>query len=182
MPPALDDERESYLVWLAFLRTAVLRKLHGLDETNARWRPADQLISVLGVVNHLTHVEWRWIDGGFGGVPVRRDEAEFTPDRDRSVAEVVERYQQRRCADGGGRPLAVTGRALSARPEREPTLGPAPPHQRNSATCWTRRCNEGAPGRSNRGVEGESRPRETPLAIGGLLPRRRAAARSRIHS
>lgn len=95
MPPALDDERESYLAWLTFLRAAVLRKLHGLDEDNARWRPAEQLISVLGVVNHLTHVEWRWIDGGFGGASVRRDEAEFTPDRKRTVAEVVDRYQQR---------------------------------------------------------------------------------------
>jgi uncharacterized damage-inducible protein DinB len=95
MPPALDDERESYLAWLAYLRAAVLRKVDGLDETTARWRPGDQLIPVLGVVNHLTHVEWRWIDGGFAGVPVDRDEAEFSPGPDRSVTEVVKAYRRR---------------------------------------------------------------------------------------
>jgi len=27
------------------------------------------LISLLGIVNHLTHVEWRWIDGSSVGPP-----------------------------------------------------------------------------------------------------------------
>lgn len=111
MPLALDDERESYLAWLAYLRAAVLRKLDGLDEAGARWQPGEHLICVLGVVNHLTHVEWRWIDGGFGGVAVQRDEAEFTPGPERTVAEVAEGYRQRAArTEEAVRSLSLTDR------------------------------------------------------------------------
>ena len=34
---------------------------------------------MLGIVDHLTHEEWRWIDGAQGGAPVSRSEAEFAP-------------------------------------------------------------------------------------------------------
>ena len=69
------------LRWLDYLRGAVLRNIEGLTDEQARWTPDGALISVLGVVNHLTHVEWRWIDGGIhgrrrqpqrGGVPAGR--------------------------------------------------------------------------------------------------------------
>lgn len=63
-PAGGGDERELYLAWLRHLRGAIRRNLEGLSEEQARWRPDGALISVLGVVNHLTHVEWRWIDGG----------------------------------------------------------------------------------------------------------------------
>ena len=43
----------------------------------------------------MTHVEWRWIDGGFGGVDVSRTEAEFRPGPDLTVAAAVEAYRQR---------------------------------------------------------------------------------------
>ena len=74
------DEKELLLQWLGYLRRAVIRNLDGLDDAQSRWTPNGALISLLGIVNHLTNVEWRWIDGGFGGADVSRTEEEFTPD------------------------------------------------------------------------------------------------------
>jgi hypothetical protein len=72
-PTAHADERDLYIDWLDFLRGAVLRRLDGLTDEQARWRPDGKLISLLGIANHLTHVEWRWIEGGMRGADVSRD-------------------------------------------------------------------------------------------------------------
>jgi len=66
-PSGNPDERELLLHWLGYLRGAVRRKVGGLSDENARWRPDGLLISLIGIVNHLTHVEWRWIEGGMRG-------------------------------------------------------------------------------------------------------------------
>ncbi len=71
-PAGNDDERELLLSWLGYLRGAVIRNVEGLTDEQARWTPDGQLISPLGVMNHLTHVEWRWIDGGMRGAEVSR--------------------------------------------------------------------------------------------------------------
>ncbi len=47
--------------------------------TIRRWTPDGALIPLLGIVNHLTHVEWRWIEGGMRGQEVGRSEEEFRP-------------------------------------------------------------------------------------------------------
>ena len=57
----------------------MLRKVDGLTDADARWTPDGRLIPLLGIVNHLTHVEWRWIDGGMLGQETSRSEAEFRP-------------------------------------------------------------------------------------------------------
>jgi uncharacterized damage-inducible protein DinB len=49
---------------------------------------------VLGVVNHLTHVEWRWIDGGMLGNEVSRHEEEFTPGTELSVESALVGYER----------------------------------------------------------------------------------------
>jgi uncharacterized damage-inducible protein DinB len=95
VPPNSPDEHELLLSWLDFLRGAVLRKVAGLDEGQARWQPDGRLISLLGIVNHLTHLEWRWIDGCFMGVSTHRDEAEFTPGAELTVEEAVRLYRER---------------------------------------------------------------------------------------
>lgn len=95
-PPAGGgDERESLLAWLGHLRGAVLRKAEGISDEQARWRPEGKLICILGILNHLTHVEWRWIDGGFQGETVSRSEEEFTPGPDLTLESAVERYRRR---------------------------------------------------------------------------------------
>ena len=119
-PEPVADEAELLLAWLDHQRVSILRKVEDLDEQQARWRPDGALIPLLGIVNHLTHVEWRWIDGAMRGLPVSRSEAEFAPGPELTVAEAARRYRQRAvateeavrsmavttpCADGGGRDL-----------------------------------------------------------------------------
>jgi uncharacterized damage-inducible protein DinB len=97
-PRGTPDEREQLLRWLAYLRGAVIRKIADLDDASARWRPDGRLISLLGVVNHLTGVERRWIDGGMLGATVGRSESEFTPGPELTVAAALDAYRQRAAA------------------------------------------------------------------------------------
>ena len=94
-PGGNPDETELYLSWLGFLRGAVLRKVEGLDEDAARWTPEGRLIPLLGIVNHLTRVEWRWIDGGMLGADVERTEEEFRPGAELTVPAAVAAYRER---------------------------------------------------------------------------------------
>ncbi len=94
-PTANSDERELLLSWLDFLRGAVLRKIAGLDEMDARWTPDGGLISLLGIVNHLTHLEWRWIDGAMRGEETSRDQGEFYPGPELTVDAALIAYRQR---------------------------------------------------------------------------------------
>jgi uncharacterized damage-inducible protein DinB len=97
--PAPDpDEREAMLGWLAYLRRAVIRKVEGLDEEQARWTPGGALIPLLGVVNHLTMMEWRWIDGALLGQETSRDEAEFRPGAGLTVPAALAAYRERAAA------------------------------------------------------------------------------------
>ena len=77
---------------------AVTRNLDGLDDARSRWTPDGRLISLLGIVNHLTRVEWRWIDGGFGGVDVSRSDAEFAPGTELTLAAALDAYRARGAA------------------------------------------------------------------------------------
>ncbi len=97
-PRGNPDERELYLSWLGFLRGAVVRKVEGLSDEQSRWRPDGSLISLLGIVNHLTHVEWRWIEGGIRGQEVGRSEAEFTPGPELTVTAALTAYRDRAAA------------------------------------------------------------------------------------
>jgi uncharacterized damage-inducible protein DinB len=97
-PTGDSDETELLLQWLGYLRHAVARNLDGLDDAQSRWTPDGRLISLLGIVNHLTQVEWRWIDGGFGGAHVSRTEAEFTPGAELSLSAALDAYRARGAA------------------------------------------------------------------------------------
>jgi uncharacterized damage-inducible protein DinB len=94
-PPPLDDERELLLAFLAHLRASILRKLEDLSEEQARWRPDGRLMAVISVVNHLTNVEQRWIDGRMTGAVTSRDEAEFHPGPELTVPVAAARYRAR---------------------------------------------------------------------------------------
>jgi uncharacterized damage-inducible protein DinB len=98
MPMGNSDERELLLSWLGFLRGSILRKLDGLDEDQARWTPDGRLLPLLGIINHLTHVEWRWIDGGMRGESVSRSEEEFRPGPELSVPAACDAYRARAAA------------------------------------------------------------------------------------
>lgn len=93
LPDGTTDEREALLRWLGFLRGAIARKLDGVTDADARWRPDGALISLLGIVQHLTNVEHRWIDGGFRGAPIERHEAEFHPAASLTAADALGAYR-----------------------------------------------------------------------------------------
>lgn len=93
MPAPTSDERELLLRFLQAQRDAVVRKSEGLSDDQGRWQPDGKLISLAGIINHLAHVEWRWIDGRLLGADVSRSEEEFSPEA--PLAEVVAAYRQR---------------------------------------------------------------------------------------
>jgi uncharacterized damage-inducible protein DinB len=108
-PSGTPDEQELFLSWLRYLRGAVVRKAAGLSDEDARWRPDGALLSLLGIVNHLTHVEWRWIEGGMRGQEVSRSEEEFRPGPELTVAAAVAAYRERAAAtDAAVRTLPLT--------------------------------------------------------------------------
>lgn len=94
-PAGTPDERELLLRWLRHLRGAVQRKAAGLTDDQARWTPEGALIPVLGIIRHLTCVEWRWIDGGMLGQPVSRSEAEFSPGPELTLERALADYLDR---------------------------------------------------------------------------------------
>jgi uncharacterized damage-inducible protein DinB len=98
VPGPNPDERELLLGWLAYLRGAVLRKADGLDDRSARWTPDGRLIPILGILDHLTHVEWRWIDGAMLGEKTSRSEEEFRPGDDVTLDGAVAAYRERASA------------------------------------------------------------------------------------
>ncbi len=97
-PGGTPDERELYLRWLAFLRGAVIRKIDGLSDEDARWTPNGSLISLIGIVNHLTHVEWRWIAGGMLGQDVSKSDDEYSPGPELTVDAALVAYRERATA------------------------------------------------------------------------------------
>lgn len=112
-PRGTSDEKDLFLRWLGFLRGAVIRKVEGLSEDDARWTPDGRLISLLGIVNHLTHAEVRWIDGGMlGGTrreEVTKDSDEYTPGPELTVGAAVDAYRARAAkTDGTVRAMSLT--------------------------------------------------------------------------
>jgi hypothetical protein len=103
----VGDERALLLGTLDFLRDAVLRKALGITEAQARWRPDGRLLSLVGVVHHLSCVESRWIDGAFLGADVARNEEEFLA-TDVTVEKAMVAYRERASATD-----AVVGAAAS---------------------------------------------------------------------
>jgi uncharacterized damage-inducible protein DinB len=94
-PTGTADERELLLRWLGFLRGAVIRKTEGLSEEDARWTPYGALISLIGIVNHLTHAELRWIDGGMLREETDKAADEYTPGPELTVDVAIDAYRVR---------------------------------------------------------------------------------------
>jgi uncharacterized damage-inducible protein DinB len=92
------DEREAALAFLDHQRRCVMRKVEDLTEEQARWRPDGALISLLGIANHLAHVEWRWCEGAIKGGEVSRSEGEFEPGNNVTVGAVLRLYRDNAAA------------------------------------------------------------------------------------
>lgn len=94
-PPGDDDEHVVLLGWLQFERDAVVSKLEGLDEAQARLIPIEGANSILGLIKHLTVAEQRWIDGAMLGGPVPAlSEEEFAAEETTSIEDLVAAYRR----------------------------------------------------------------------------------------
>ena len=100
-PKGSPDEAELLIQFLDYVRGAVLRNTAGISDEQARWTPDGRLTSLIGILNHLTKMEWRWMDGGFDGAEVFQDENEFHPGLELSLEQAVGNYGARAAKTNG---------------------------------------------------------------------------------
>jgi uncharacterized damage-inducible protein DinB len=81
-PNPTRDERELLLGFIRWQREQVVATMAGLSDDQVWWKPGDALLPLGGIVNHLTHMEWRWVEGRYGGTafPPRTDEFVRSPE------------------------------------------------------------------------------------------------------
>lgn len=72
-PSGTADTTEQSIAYLDLQREAVVGKLDGLTEEQARWRPSPTANSLLNLVVHLTGVERNWFQFVIAGRTVERD-------------------------------------------------------------------------------------------------------------
>jgi Protein of unknown function (DUF664) len=89
------NERELLLAFLRAQRGDVVRAADGLTEAELRWTPDGRLLPIIGVINHLTHTEWRWIDGRYLGSPFPPRDEELVVGADVTGEEVIAAYDTR---------------------------------------------------------------------------------------
>jgi hypothetical protein len=91
-PAPTPDEREVLLGFIRWQREQVVATADGLTEAQLRWTPDGRLIPIIGIINHLAHMEWRWVEGRYLGseFPARTDE--FRPGPGVTGAEVIDAY------------------------------------------------------------------------------------------
>lgn len=94
----IEDPREVLLGYLAFYRSVLIAKLDGLDDESLRVSSLPSGWSPLELLNHLIHVERRWLEWGFLGLDVgdpwgdNRD-GRWHVDTDVTHEELVERLR-----------------------------------------------------------------------------------------
>ena len=86
---ATADERTLLLAFLEDQRDAVVRKLDGLSEEDARRRPTEEANSLIGLVQHLGYVERSWLQSSFAGLEVDFPWTDEDPDGDFRVGDAV---------------------------------------------------------------------------------------------
>jgi Protein of unknown function (DUF664) len=74
-----SDERELLLRFLHRQREEVVATAEGLSDSQARWMADGRLLPIVGIINHLTHAEWRWIEGRYLGREFAPRTDEFAP-------------------------------------------------------------------------------------------------------
>jgi hypothetical protein len=91
-PAPTGDERELLLGFIGGQRDQVVATTEGLDEAQLRWTPEGGLVPIIGVVNHLAHMEWRWIEGRYLDRPFPARTDEWHVGDDVPSADVVAAY------------------------------------------------------------------------------------------
>ncbi len=93
-PPPGTDERELLLGFIRWQRDQVVATVEGLSDAELRWTPDGCLLPIIGVVNHLAHMEWRWVEGRYLGSAFPPRAEEFVLDDAVTGAAVVDAYWQ----------------------------------------------------------------------------------------
>jgi len=96
--PPSTDEREVLLHYVQRQRKLVVATAEGLTEDELRWTPDGKLLPIIGIINHLTTMEWRWIEGRYRQTPFPPRTEEFVVGPERSAAEVIAAYRDRAAA------------------------------------------------------------------------------------
>jgi hypothetical protein len=91
-PRPSSDERELLLSYIRWQREQVVATADGLTEEQLRWSPDGRLLPIIGIINHLAHMEWRWVEGRYfcSEFPLRTDE--FDLDSEVTADQVIESY------------------------------------------------------------------------------------------
>ncbi len=93
---ARGDERVMLEGFLDYYRDVIVNKLDGLSRADAARVMVASGLSPLGVVAHLTEVEYNWFDEKFAGHPERPDpvkHGDFQLSSDDTVASIVDEYR-----------------------------------------------------------------------------------------
>jgi len=93
-PAPTSDETELLLGFVRWQREQVVAAATGLTEEQLRWTPGGRLLPIIGVVNHLTHMEWRWIEGRYLGSEFPAREEEFSVGTDVTGTDVIDAYER----------------------------------------------------------------------------------------
>jgi hypothetical protein len=93
-PDPSPDEREVLLGYIHWQREQVVATAKGLSEEQLRWTPDGRLLPIIGIINHLTHMEWRWVEGRYLGSAFPAREEEFFLAAERSGAQAIDAYWQ----------------------------------------------------------------------------------------
>ena len=91
-PAPVSDERELLLRYIEWKREQVVASARGLNEEQLRWTPAGKLLPIIGIINHLAHMEWRWIEGRCLGSAFPERGEEFVLGPEITGAEVIDAY------------------------------------------------------------------------------------------
>jgi uncharacterized damage-inducible protein DinB len=124
-PPLSGDERAMVTVWLDYQRATLLWKCEGLDGAAlARQGVPPSTVSLLGLVRHMTDVEWSWFEEIFAAgdapepIPTAEDrDADFNDLRPERAAADLDLFR-RQCDISRGIVAAADNLdAMAAHPE-----------------------------------------------------------------
>jgi hypothetical protein len=94
-PPSLNtDEKTTLIVFLDYLREALIVKTYGVVDAELRTAGVPSGTSLLWLLKHMIAVEYNWFEWSYLGadVPVRDDEAEVGPED--TAAGLVAQYRE----------------------------------------------------------------------------------------
>ena len=93
-PAPTPDETELLLGFVRWQRQQVVAVAAGLTEEQLRWTPDGRLLPIIGVINHLAHMEWRWVEGRYLGSEFAPRAEEFALRADVIGEQVIAAYWQ----------------------------------------------------------------------------------------